>query len=106
MSRHQRAKQARYEDGKGNAETPVWGANALAQLGEPFGKELTNFNLEQVFQDGNGAVQGIVLISRFLLILNYLKKSETYLWHSFPDLGSVVRPKKDVRERKFQKTTK
>ena len=78
MSRHQRAKQARYEDGKGNAETPVWGANALAQLGEPFGKELTNFNLEQVFQDGNGAVQGIVLNSRFLLILNYLKKSETF----------------------------
>ena len=63
MSRHQRAKQARYEDGKGSAETPVWGANALAQLGEPFGKELTNFNLEQVFQDGNGAVQGTVLIS-------------------------------------------
>ena len=69
MSRHQRAKQARYEDDKGNALTPVWGANALAQLGEPFGKELTNFNLEQVFQDGNGAVQGtFFLLSRLFFL--------------------------------------
>ena len=52
-----RKKQGRFEGDAGTALTPVFGAHELSQLGAPFGKELTNFNLESLFREGNGAIQ-------------------------------------------------
>merc|ERR1711990_852927 len=54
MSRN--AKQARYDQNSGQAHEPLYGAN-LSKLGTPFGKELTIFNFEKIFEDGDGAIQ-------------------------------------------------
>jgi len=52
-----RKKQGRFENDAGTALNPVFGSHELSQLGAPFGKELTNFNLESLFREGDGAIQ-------------------------------------------------
>jgi len=56
MARYDRSKRARTTGNIGDALAPVFG-QGLQSLGSPFGKELTNFNFEEVFQNGNGAIQ-------------------------------------------------
>jgi len=52
-----RAKKARYGQGNdGSAAEPVYG-RPISQLGDPFGKELTIFNFEDIFRNGQGAIQ-------------------------------------------------